>query len=112
MVQRENQAIETVVTQITIDNTPPQVTIPYPVDGQIFSLAEQAEITLQADVQDGIGVRQVVWIVDSEEISDRSQPPYTLSWPLKIGEHTFEVKAYDVAGHVTYSEPTKITVEP
>jgi membrane peptidoglycan carboxypeptidase len=112
VVQRENQAIETVVTQITIDNTPPQVTIPYPVDGQIFSLAEQAEITLQADVQDGIGVRQVVWIVDSEEISDRSQPPYTLSWPLKIGEHTFEVKAYDVAGHVTYSEPTKITVEP
>ena len=112
VLQREDQAIETTVTQITVDNSPPQVFVPYPSDGQTFSLAEQSEITLQAYVQDGIGIRQVVWIVDGEEVSDRAKPPYTLLWTLTAGEHALEVKAYDLAGHVTYSDPTKIIVTP
>jgi hypothetical protein len=86
--------------------------VPYPSDGQVFSLDEQFEITLQADVQDGIGIRQVVWIVDGDEVSDQVQPPYTLVWPLVAGEHTLEVKAYDLAGHVTYSDQATFTVEP
>ena len=112
VLQREGQAIETAVTQITVDNTPPQVSIPYPLNGQSFSLSEQSEITLQAEVQDGIGIGQVVWMVDGEEISDRARPPFTLPWSLTAGEHILEVKAYDLAGNVTYSDPTKINVQP
>lgn len=103
LVVRSNQRVDTSLLQVTVDNTPPQVRIPYPLDGQVFTA--QSTITLQAAVSDNVGLDRVEWQLDGRSIGEAALPPYALVWDARRGEHRLEVIATDLAGNQTTSEP-------
>jgi len=108
LVVRRDQRVETSLLQVTVDNTPPQVRIPYPVEGQVFT--GQSTITLQAEVSDTVGLARVEWRLDGRIIGETSQPPFALVWDARRGEHRLEVIAVDLAGNQTVSEPVQFRV--
>lgn len=111
MVVQQNRLVKTDLLQVTIDNTPPQVTIPYPLTGQVFSGFSQWAITLQADAMDETGLERVEWWVDSRKVGERMQEPYAWVWDAAKGSHRIQVRAVDLAGNVTYSEEIIIEVQ-
>ncbi len=108
LVIRRDQRVETSLLQVTVDNTPPQVRIPYPLEGQVF--IGQSTITLQAEVSDAVGLARVEWRLDGRTIGEASQPPFALVWDARRGEHRLEVVAVDLAGNQTVSEPVQFRV--
>ncbi|MBE0698607.1 MAG: hypothetical protein IH586_16945, partial [Anaerolineaceae bacterium] len=110
LVARQDQTLETATIQVTIDNTPPLVRIPYPVTNQELSRRSGTAITFQAEVSDTIEVSRVVWLVDGAAVGESFQAPYVFSWPARLGDHEFQVKAYDQAGNEGLSDTVHFRV--
>jgi hypothetical protein len=111
VVVRQNQRIDTAILQVTVDNTPPVVKISYPSAGQTFSFPDERQITLQADIQEQVGVWLVEWYVDGSKIGEITQSPFIFPWFAGIGNHTLIVKTTDLAGNVGASPPVKFVVK-
>lgn len=110
MVVREDKKISTSVIQVSVDNDPPGLKVPYPTDGQVFAAPQAATITFQAEAVDLIGVKQIEWLVDGVLVGERKQAPFSLPWQSIRGQHVLAVRAYDLAGNITESQPIKFTV--
>jgi len=104
MVVQQNQLVKTDLLQVTIDNTPPQLTIPYPLEGQVFSGVSQRAITLQAEALDDTGLDHVEWWVDGRKLGERKEKPYAWVWDAAPGKHTLQIRAVDLAGNETAAE--------
>lgn len=104
LVVREEQTLEMATIQVTVDNTAPLVRILYPLAGQEIRVKRGADMNFQAEVSDTLGLGRVVWLVDGTQAGESVQAPYVFSWPARSGEHTLQVKAYDLAGNEGVSE--------
>ena len=111
-VLRTNTQNDTAVIQVTADNTPPQVQLNYPANGQAFSAALDGQITLLAAAQDALGIERVEWWLDGTRIGERSQEPYSLPLKLTRGTHTLSCVTYDFAGNRATSDKIEFTVKP
>ncbi|MDR3577697.1 MAG: transglycosylase domain-containing protein [Anaerolineaceae bacterium] len=111
LVVQKDQHIQSATIQLTVDNTPPDTQINYPAPNQQFQTSTDAQITLQAQANDAIGVAKLEWYLDGERIGQNEQAPYNLVWQTAAGQHTLLVKAYDLAGNVTNSSPVSFTVQ-
>ncbi len=97
----EDQSVETVAIQVTVDNQPPQVQILTPINGRIFSFPDAREVTFQAQVDDNLGITRVEFWLNGSLLSNLSDPPYAVPWRGSPGEHELEVRAIDLAGNVS-----------
>lgn len=110
-VIRQDQTVETATIQVTVDNTPPLVRIPYPINDQGFQLPQDRTITFQADASDAIGVVRLVWLVDGVKAGESQQAPFALTWQAVRGDHTLQVLGYDAAGNEGKSEQVHFSVK-
>ncbi len=111
VVNRE-QRLETALTQVIVDNTPPLARAVYPFPGQAVEASERG-ITLQAEVEDAGGIARVEWWLDGQKIGERRSAPFVYLWTGgKAGEHTLVVRAVDRAGNRADSSPLKFTLLP
>ncbi|MCI0494986.1 Ig-like domain-containing protein, partial [candidate division KSB1 bacterium] len=100
-------------TIIGIDNTPPKVTITYPINGSTVS--ECTLITCVATDNEGIN-KITLWVDGKpiEGVEDRTEP-YELIWNtihLKNGSsHTITVRAIDKSDNKTDSAPIVLIVD-
>lgn len=101
IVLRENRQVDTTTIQVTVDNLPPEVSIPYPENGQIFPYDFGQYITLQAEASDNIGLEAVVFYINNREVIRQSQPPFAVPWRMASGDHTLLVEAIDLAGNTS-----------
>jgi membrane carboxypeptidase/penicillin-binding protein PbpC len=111
VVVRQNQRIDTAILQVTVDNTSPVAKVIYPSPGQTFSLPEDRQITLQAEIEEQVGVRSVEWYLDGKKIGETTQAPHIFPWVATPGDHTFVVEATDLAGNSGTSPPVKFVVK-
>lgn len=111
MTVYEGQRVQLAYLQITVDNTPPVVRISYPLPGQVFAGSAQRTVTLQAEVEDVVGVQRVEWWLDGVKIGERTTLPYAFIWDGKLGTHTLQLRAIDRAGNESRSEVVEITVQ-
>jgi membrane peptidoglycan carboxypeptidase len=102
--------LETALSQVTVDNLPPVITIISPQEGAAVSGA--ISVFMQADVNDTSPVTSVTWEIDGKPAGESRQAPYTYEWtqPLR-GNHSLVVKATDAAGNQGISTPIKFVVE-
>lgn len=100
MVVRSDQRVEQSVLQVTLDNTPPQVAITYPQAGQEISLAQEARVALQAQVNDPFTAK-VEFFIDDSSLGETDLAPYGVLWQATPGLHTLRVTATDLAGNTT-----------
>jgi membrane peptidoglycan carboxypeptidase len=108
-VLRTGQIVDTAVIQVTVDNTPPLVRVPYPIMGQEFE--QGSLITFQAEGEDAIGIQRIIWLVDGKVVSETEHAPYVLAWQARPGEHVLQVKAIDLAGNEGISEQVQFSVK-
>ncbi|MBU0512619.1 MAG: penicillin-binding protein [Chloroflexi bacterium] len=59
VVVRDDQRADTATIQVTVDNQPPDLSIPYPVDGQSFAYGIDKFITFRAQASDNLGLAAV-----------------------------------------------------
>jgi membrane peptidoglycan carboxypeptidase len=108
LVVHSDQSIDQAVVQVTLDNTPPQVTITYPLAGQKISIAQEAQLALQAQVSEPFLVK-ADFFVDGEQVGEFNGAPFGTLWKAAVGTHTFRVVATDQAGNVGEAD-VKFTV--
>lgn len=108
LVVSQDQQVQTVTLQVTVDNQPPQVSVRYPAEGQRFTYSPKSLLTLQAEVSDDLELAVVEFYLDNQLIKKLSVPPYTIPWQTKIGKHTLRVRAIDRAGNTNEASTTFI----
>ncbi len=110
MVVRNDQQVQTATIQVTIDNTAPVVRVLFPDQNARYGPSERT-MSLEAGVDEAVGVERVEFVVDGRPAGETNQAPYVVLWVGRPGEHTMQVKAYDLAGNVGYSEKVSFTLE-
>jgi len=98
MVVHDDQSIEIAVTQLLVDNTPPQIRILSPKEGEEFNSSSEQGIVLETQVNDSNLTRVRIY-VDNENVADLVHAPFSLVWQEKPGTHTMKVIATDRAGN-------------
>lgn len=107
----EDNSFEQFVTTVTIDNTPPELQLVAPADGDSFSIDEEF-ITIDAVAVDDIEMERVEFYVDEQLVASRTETPFSDRWIITSpGEHTVRVQAIDSTGNVSSSEIVTINVE-
>ena len=94
---RTDQRVDTAVIQVTVDNTPPDVSITYPQDGDTLAYADNRQITFQATGTDNLSLSDVEFYVDRKLVGSVETAPFTLTWNARRGEHELRVVARDRA---------------
>lgn len=103
MVIRRDNRLEEALVQLTLDNTPPEVTILYPQAGQVVSLGREPRLALQVQVQEPF-LAEAVFYVDGRKVGSSSTAPLGAIWEAGAGEHVLRVAARDRAGNVGETE--------
>jgi hypothetical protein len=107
-------SFENSTVPVTVDNSPPSVSLLTPQAGQEFPVGTDESVVIQAEVQDNLSVARVVFFIDGFGSEDATAPPYSTRWKITAaekGEHVIFVRAYDAAGNYTDSEKVTITVK-
>ena len=102
-VVRQNQRVDSVLVQVTIDNQSPQIAILSPVEGEVATPRGGQHILL-ADASDNLGVQSVAFYIDGKLLDQRTQSPYAIPWKSESGQHTLRVVAVDNAGNETEAQ--------
>jgi membrane peptidoglycan carboxypeptidase len=98
MVVRTDRRLQEALFQVTLDNTPPQVAISYPLPGQELSLTQEPQVALQAQVNDPF-LAKVEFFMDRVLVGESTPAPYGVIWTASSGSHTLRVVASDRAGN-------------
>ncbi len=114
LVVKNDQTFANYTVQVTVDNTPPVVSLVTPAADDIFTLGVDESVIVQPDAKDNLSLATVEIYVDGKKVNTSTVAPFTYRWPLKgviTGAHTLYLKAVDAAGNTTQSQPVKITVK-
>lgn len=96
LVVGANQKLETAVTQVTIDNQDPQVSL----------RVEESEgasdgIVLHAQASDNLELVRVELYVNDIQVGSITRAPFSLYWEGSPGSHQARAVAYDLAGNTS-----------
>jgi membrane carboxypeptidase/penicillin-binding protein len=111
LVVDENQRVQNSILQVTVDNTPPQVKILDPTDGQQLDSLNSGNILIQAQASDDLVLARVEFYLDETLVLTLWQPPLAGLCQAEVGEHTLLVRAFDLAGN-TSEQSIRFRVQP
>lgn len=110
VVDQDNR-IKTAVTQVTVDNTAPQVNITYPLAGTQVEPV-RGGVTLSAAVEDVVGISKVEWWIDGEKVLTQTAPPFVYQLRATGGKHAAYLKAWDTAGNQVTMDEITFQIKP
>ena len=85
-VVEHNQQIHEYATQFTVDNAPPQVTISYPEEGQVYVMEDDEWLSTQADAMDNFSMDRVDFYLDNRLLGTTTVPPYNKRWTIVMSD--------------------------
>ena len=105
LVVRADQRVDRFITQVTVDNEPPQVTILNPTPDHIYPASKNSTLLFRADATDNLEIVTVNFILDGNPIASLSRLPYAIPWQTPTtGKHHLQVDVTDLAGNVGSAE--------
>ena len=109
-VLQNNGRFQEYSVHVTIDNTPPEAEIIFPLPNQeIFT--DEEWVIIQAQVSDNTSIDRVEFYADNAGVpfAISTVPPFTEKWTIRgTGCHSFKVIAFDAAGNETESTAVPI----
>lgn len=110
VIDKQN-LVKTAITQVTVDNTPPTATILYPLTGsQVQPVG--GGVTLNAAVEDQVGIASVDWWVDTKLVLTQITAPYVYQLEASNGTHQVYLVVHDTAGNETVTDFVSFQVKP
>lgn len=106
LVVYEDMHFNEAYLQVTVDNTPPVVSILSPEEAEFFIFHSGETILLNASASDDLDVDRVDFYVDNRLVSTITAAPYIRLWDASVGTHTLTIKAYDLAGNESQASVT------
>jgi hypothetical protein len=104
-----NQATATAIN-VTVDNTPPQVSVSAPLNGANVT----GSTTVSATATDNISLAGVQFLLDNANLgAEIKVSPYSMSWDTSTvanGSHTLSARARDAAGLTASSQTIAVNV--
>ncbi len=104
IVLREDQQVDSITVQVTLDNEPPSIRIIDPGNLESFSAEINETITFLVEAEDNLGLNRVEYYLNHELIATQFQPPFAYPWKSKVGTMILKVRATDNAGNISESE--------
>ncbi|MFN8448315.1 MAG: transglycosylase domain-containing protein [Anaerolineae bacterium] len=107
VVVRNDNSRESDAVRVTIDNSPPTVTLSSVEPDKIYRWPTDTTISLQADAEDNLTISRVEFFHNNDPLGSDVSWPFTLPWRIDgIGDQTFTAIAFDGAGNQTSSQLT------
>jgi membrane carboxypeptidase/penicillin-binding protein PbpC len=99
VIVHKDQQVSSTVIQVSVDNTPPAVSILYPADGTQIAVDNQPALFFQVDVTENVQVQNITWLIDGVQAARTDAEIRSISWSPKAGIHTLTVEVTDTAGN-------------
>jgi len=109
-VIKNDGTFEEVSVPVTVDNTPPEADIIFPLENQAI-FTDEEWVVVQGRVDDDISIDRVEFFVDNAGVpfAVNTVPPFTEKWTIPgPGCHSFRIVAWDAAGNDTTSAPVRV----
>jgi membrane peptidoglycan carboxypeptidase len=107
----KQSVLRTAMMQVTVDNTPPEINLRYPLDGASLDSASTPDIFVKADVTDAVEVKRVEMDIDGRTVASLETGPFYTNWKAVPGDHVIQVKAWDGVGNESQSAEIHIHVK-
>jgi membrane carboxypeptidase/penicillin-binding protein PbpC len=85
-VVEHSQQIHEYATQVTVDNVPPQVTIGYPEESQVYVMEDDEWLSIQADAVDNFSMERVDFYLDDRLLGTTTVSPYNKRWTIVMSD--------------------------
>lgn len=99
---REGRKVEKASTLVSVDNTPPTVSLSDNIDGKRLIYQPGEEILIRAQVGDNASVKEVTFYIEDQRVATRTSPPYAVPWDLEIGTFDLRIRVVDEAGNADH----------
>jgi len=99
------------VSQVTLDNIPPLITLTTPAADQELQSVNN-KVTLSATVTDAASISKVEWWIDGKLAGSQAGAPYAFQVSYSKGKHTVQLKAWDSAGNLAQSPTIEFSMLP
>jgi len=110
---RSDGVLITDAVTVTVDNQPPEIAFLLQEEPGPLTLTLDEEMTVQVDVEDEVGVGEVVFYVDNRRVTELFEGPYSFRFEQdRPGLYEVRIRAYDLAGNFTDSAVLQIEVLP
>lgn len=103
VVGKENR-VETALLQLTVDNTPPTLTITFPEAEKAYSIRGFPSLLFQIQAADDLGIQRIELFLNGKRIHTFAQAPYVYPWKASLGSHRLRAVVYDLAGNRSEAE--------
>lgn len=85
-VVEHNQQIQEYATHVTVDNSPPEVVVSYPEEGQVYVMEDDEWLSIQADAVDNFSMDRVDFYLDDRLLGTTTVPPYNKRWTIVMSD--------------------------
>jgi hypothetical protein len=83
---RNDQSFQQAAVQVTIDNTPPQVTLLNPPEGKVYKMEADEWVNIQVDAVDNVSMDRVEFRLDGYKLSESTVAPYNARWTIVMSD--------------------------
>ena len=104
IVLRESQRVEKAAVLVSVDNTPPVITLNRPEEKDEFLFSPGEELNFSAEAADNLEMDRVEFYLNDRLVAARKEVPYLFVWKMGVGDFTLEAVAYDRAGNQVSAE--------
>lgn len=85
-VVRQDGSVQDAPIQVTVDNTPPKVTLTHPSDGDVYIKEDDEWVSIQADAVDNVFMDRVEFFLDGELVGTSTVSPYNTKWTIVMSD--------------------------
>jgi hypothetical protein len=83
---RHDQTFQQAAVQVTVDNTPPAVTLLNPPDGKLYKMEADEWVNIQVEAVDNISMDRVEFYLDGNKINETTVAPYSIRWTIAMSD--------------------------
>ena len=99
VVVGELQKIEKTSLVLSVDNTPPNISLSPNLDGETIPYQAGKELLFQVEFENDHEIQEVDFYLNSESVSKREVSPFIFPWQMQLGEYELRIVALDHANN-------------